>query len=206
MLVTILDTTQRLSRHDHQWQDSSLSTGSAAQASRQAAEHSGQAVPQGSLFTTDSIRLDTANRIHIAGSSVAGGGDVSLRADSTVSITSAPGTRTQSYSQQTITRGLMSSGGAGVIIGRQAEKNAADGTLLTNYAGREGSITGSTDIQSGQGIRVHGSDLTAAEDISLRAADIRISAADNRHDTDNRSEFSQGGLKTALSGTAGSAH
>ncbi|BBF85945.1 putative large exoprotein [Aquitalea magnusonii] len=160
---------------------------------------------QGSSLSADSIRIDAGRDLTLQGGNVAATHDVELTAGRDVTLTTAISTERQFADEKTSTSGLMGSGGIGFSIGKQSQRDQQADTGTAEKGSTVGSILGNVNIHAGQQATLRGTDVIAGGDIDLKAKEIRIEAAENRYQHDEKHEASKSGLTVALSGVVGAA-
>lgn len=136
----------------------------------------------------------------VSGSNVAGSAGVALTAGSQLVITTANGSSQEYHLREEKTSGLTGTGGTGFSDGSRSQKADTGGASHTEYGSTAGSSEGSLSLHTGGSLNVRGSGLTAATDISLRGADVSITAGENSQPLLSRQEFHQSGLSLSLSG------
>lgn len=99
----------------------------------------------------------------------------------------------------------MSTGGIGVTIGSNSQKTTDKTQTLSNVGSTIGSLGGNVTLDAGNQLNIHGSEVIANKDISLKGSDVAITAAENHLSQQHTTESKQSGITVALSGAAGSA-
>ncbi len=99
----------------------------------------------------------------------------------------------------------MTTGGIGVTIGSNSQKTTDTGKSISNVGSTIGSLGGNVTLDAGNQLNIHGSEVIANKDISLKGSDVAITAAENHLSQQHTTESKQSGITVALSGTVGSA-
>ncbi|WP_404685006.1 hemagglutinin repeat-containing protein [Raoultella terrigena] len=160
---------------------------------------------QGSELNGDSVGITAGNDLTVRGSSVAGSGDVALRAGNNLRIDTQDEYNSEQHLKQEKKSGLMSSGGIGFSYGTQSVKTTDTGADITRAGSTVGSVNGDLTLRAGDNLTVNGSDLIAGQDMALSGKNVAITAAENQSRQTHVVEQKTSGLTLALSGTAGSA-
>ncbi|WP_159236243.1 two-partner secretion domain-containing protein [Raoultella terrigena] len=160
---------------------------------------------QGSELNGDSVSITAGNDLTVRGSSVAGSGDVALRAGNDLRIDTQDEYNSEQHLKQEKKSGLMSSGGIGFSYGTQSVKTADTGADVIRAGSTVGSVNGDLTLRAGDNLTVNGSDLIAGQDMALSGKNVAITAAENQSQQTHVVEQKTSGLTLALSGAAGSA-
>lgn len=160
---------------------------------------------QGSELNGDSVGITAGNDLTVRGSSVAGSGDVALRAGNDLRIDTQDEYNSEQHLKQEKKSGLMSSGGIGFSYGTQSVKTTDTGADVTRAGSTVGSVNGDLTLRAGDNLTVNGSDLIAGQDMALSGKNVAITAAENQSQQTHVVEQKTSGLTLALSGAAGSA-
>ncbi|VDR24907.1 Filamentous hemagglutinin [Raoultella terrigena] len=160
---------------------------------------------QGSELNGDSVGITAGNDLTVRGSSVAGSGDVALRAGNDLRIDTQDEYNSEQHRKQEKKSGLMSSGGIGFSYGTQSVKTTDTGADVTRAGSTVGSVNGDLTLRAGDNLTVNGSDLIAGQDMALSGKNVAITAAENQSQQTHVVEQKTSGLTLALSGAAGSA-
>ncbi|TCQ72543.1 filamentous hemagglutinin [Raoultella ornithinolytica] len=160
---------------------------------------------QGSELNGNSVSITAGNDLTVRGSSVAGSGDVALRAGNNLRIDTQDEYNSEQHLKQEKKSGLMSSGGIGFSYGTQSVKTTDTGADVTRAGSTVGSVNGDLTLRAGDNLTVNGSDLIAGQDMALSGKNVAITAAENQSQQTHVVEQKTSGLTLALSGTAGSA-
>ncbi|WP_299998359.1 hemagglutinin repeat-containing protein [uncultured Cedecea sp.] len=159
----------------------------------------------GSIFSGKTVKIASGNDINIQGSNVLGTDDVKIKADRQLNIGTSDEARHETHMSKTTKSGLLSSGGLGFTVGKQAVKQTTDTDSNQKKGSVIGSTAGSIDLAAGDTVRLHGSDVIAAKDASITGSDIHITTAENTRTDITTVETKQSGLSVSLSGAVGSA-
>lgn len=160
---------------------------------------------QGSELNSDSVGITAGNDLTVRGSSVAGSGDVALRAGNDLRIDTQDEYNSEQHLKQETKSGLMSSGGIGFSYGTQSVKTTDTGADVTRAGSTVGSVNGDLTLRAGDNLTINGSDLIAGQDMALSGKNVAITAAENQSQQTHVVEQKTSGLTLALSGAAGSA-
>ncbi|MGU7785355.1 hemagglutinin repeat-containing protein, partial [Burkholderia sp. PU8-34] len=153
---------------------------------------------QSSLISADGVAIVSGKDLNIQGSTVVGTNDVTLNAAHNVTIATSQDTLQSSSYYQKKESGLMSGGGLSVSVGSSSLKTTSQTNEDSNNGSVIGSLNGNLSITAGNDLRVTGSDLIAAQNISGTGANVTIDAArDTSHRTETQ-EVSKSGLTLAL--------
>lgn len=158
----------------------------------------------GSTFSGNSVNIDAGRNLGVKGSTIVSNSDLSLTAQTDVSIEAASNSRSASQVRQSSESGLLSGGGAsGFTIGERSQslQQSSSGTSAT--ASVVGSNTGNVDIRAGNLYRQTGSDVVAVQgDININAKNIAITEARETSQTRVESSMQQSGLSVGVSSVA----
>ncbi len=156
----------------------------------------------GSVLSADKIDIVSGRDINVTGSSIAGTQDVGLTAANDINIKAATSTYNQSYYSHTTESGLMSGGGIGFTIGsrEQTDQSNANGTLQSQNRSLVGSTNGNLTLNAGEHAKISGSDLIAANDLTVTAENITFDTGLDRNTATESHDFKQSGLSIGLSG------
>ncbi len=149
---------------------------------------SSQAV--GSSISGKTVEIGAGKDINVLGSAIAGDGDVSLAALGSVNIGASTSTLTESHHKEVKESGFLSGGGFGISYGTRT--TTTDQNLdATTQSGQSRSIVGSLGgdlkIVAGDAIKVSGSDLAAAMDMTLDGRSVTIDPGKD----DSKGKFEQ---------------
>lgn len=155
----------------------------------------------GSTFSGDTVTVQAGRDLRVAGSTVAGTGDVSLSATRDVDITTTQ-TRSSSSSYYEEKKTGFGATGGGISYGTRQQKDTSRDSAVTHAGSLVGSTEGSVSLRAGSTLSVTGSNLVAPEDITGTGADVRIVAARNQGSHGETHEVRQTGLTLGVSGGA----
>ncbi len=163
-------------------------------------ERSGQqSVAVGSVVSADSVTGSAGRDLTIAGSTVAATHDVSLDAGRDLTITTTQST-SSSHSFEHTTKSGFGATGSGLSYGNRDQKDTVNDSAVTQTASLVGSTDGSVHMKAGSTLRVTGSELIAAQDITGIGADVTIEAAKGTQHHDETHEVKQSGFTLGVSG------
>ncbi|WP_454711883.1 two-partner secretion domain-containing protein [Cupriavidus nantongensis] len=160
-----------------------------------------QAIAVGSLISADSVSGSAGRDLTVAGSNVAATHDVNLAAGRDLTIMSAQNTGSSHRFERTTKSGLGATG-SGLSYGKYEQKDATNDNAVTQTASLVGSTDGSVHLNAGSALRVTGSELLAAKDITGVAADVTIEATKGSRHHDETHEVKQSGFTLGVSGGA----
>jgi filamentous hemagglutinin len=158
----------------------------------------------GTSLGGDSVNLIAGNDIKVTGSAIAADGDVNMTAAKALTIAAATESSSESHHISVQQRGLMSGGQFGFSYGTRTTTTdqQQDATLQSGQARSiVGSTGGSVNLTAGTAITVAGSDLSAAQDMSLLARSIAITPGQDQVDGKFTSKMTQDGLTLAVGGS-----
>jgi len=160
-----------------------------------------QAIAVGSVVSADSVTANAGNDLTVSGSTVAATNDVNLAAGNNLTIGSAQST-SDSHSFQQITKTGFGATGSGLSYGKRNQKDTVNDSSVTQTASLIGSTEGSVNLQAGNQLKVTGSQLIAAKDITGVGADVTIDASRGTQHHDETHEVKQTGFTLGVSGGA----
>ncbi|MBB2919324.1 filamentous hemagglutinin [Cupriavidus alkaliphilus] len=160
-----------------------------------------QEVAVGSVVSADNVEGSAGRDLTIAGSTVAATHDVNLDAGRDLTITSAQNTSSSHSFERTAKSGLGATG-SGLSYGKRDQKDTINDSALTPTASLVGSTDGSVHLKAGSALKVTGSELIAARDITGTGADVTVEAAAGTRYHDETHEVRQSGFTLGVSGGA----
>ena len=143
--------------------------------------------------------------LRVQGSDIVGDNDVRLAAGNSLTVTTAEEHSQESHQRQEKKSGFSGTGGIGVSYGSQSLKVTDTAQDTTHRGSTIGSVNGSVTLSAGNDLSVHGSDLIAAQDMTLAGKNVSITAATESGTQTHTVEQKSSGLTLALSGAAGGA-
>ncbi|WP_198345476.1 hemagglutinin repeat-containing protein, partial [Burkholderia ubonensis] len=152
----------------------------------------------GSLVSADGVNIVSGKDVNVQGSTIVGTNDVALTAAHNVTTTTSQDTLQSSSYYDRKESGLMSGGGLSVSIGSSSLKTTSQTTEVSNNGSTIGSLNGNLSITAGNDLRVTGSDLIAAKNLSGTGANVTIDAAQDTSHRGQTQEVSKSGLTLAL--------
>ncbi|MCA3188853.1 hemagglutinin repeat-containing protein [Cupriavidus sp.] len=177
------------------------SSGFLSKKSTHTIEASARTEALGSTFSGDTVAMQAGRDLQVAGSTVAGTGDVSLAATRDVHITTARTTSSASSYREEKKSGFGATGG-GISYGSRQQKDTSRDSAVTHAGSLVGSTEGSVSLRAGSTLSVTGSNVVAMQDITGTGADVRMDAAQNRGSHGETHEVRQTGLTLGVSGGA----
>ncbi|WP_426575546.1 hemagglutinin repeat-containing protein (plasmid) [Xenorhabdus stockiae] len=160
---------------------------------------------QSSALSGETVSVQAGRDAKIRGSNVVGTQAVSVAAGRDLSVTTAQEHNRESFRQTEKKSGLMGTGGIGFTLGSKALKQSTDSENTRHKGSTIGSSEGDVTLMAHNQARVHGSEVVAGKDLTLRGKDVAVTAAENTHTDISKTEQEQRGLTVSLGGTAGSA-
>ncbi|MEN7531951.1 hemagglutinin repeat-containing protein, partial [Cupriavidus sp. DL-D2] len=158
-------------------------------------------VAVGSVISGDTVLGSAGRDLAVSGSTVAGTQDVGLEAGRNLTIGAAESSsESHSYSRTKAT-GFGATGG-GLSYGSRDQKDTINDNAVTQTGSLVGSTDGNVSLKAGSTLRVTGSQLIAAKDLTGVGADVAIEAAKGRAHHDETHEIKQTGLTLGVSGGA----
>jgi filamentous hemagglutinin len=152
----------------------------------------------GSTVSGDTVTVSAGKDLSVEGSTIAGTNDVNLAAAGNVNITTSQDTQSTSSYYQKHESGFGTSGGIGISVGSKTQTDTADTTQVTNTGSTVGSLNGSLNITAGNDLRVTGSDLLAAQNVTGTGANVMIDSAVDKMHHDETHEVKQSGFTLAI--------
>ncbi|WP_175197347.1 hemagglutinin repeat-containing protein, partial [Paraburkholderia caffeinitolerans] len=171
------------------------------------ASESHQTLSIGSTVAGDSVNGAAGRDMTISGSTVAATNDVNLAAANNLTVTTTQDTSQNStfHEERKSGFGALSGGGLSINYGNRDQKDTAHDTAVTNNASLVGSTDGSVNMAAGKDLRVTGSDIIAAQNVTGTGANVTIEAAQGTTRHDESHEMKQSGFTVGLAGSVGDA-
>ncbi|UMR30295.1 hemagglutinin repeat-containing protein [Massilia sp. MB5] len=158
----------------------------------------------GSSVSGKTVAIDSGKDLNIRGSAIAGDGDVNLSAAGKVDIAAATSTSTEKHHKKVTESGFLSGGGFGISYGTRTTTTDQERDATTQ-SGQSRSLIGSTGgnltITAGEALKVGGSDLNAAKDMSLAGKSVTIDPGKDAEKGKFELTRVQDGLTLAIGGT-----
>ncbi|CNL40251.1 hemagglutinin repeat-containing protein [Yersinia proxima] len=199
--ITVATQTEQ---HDEQRIHTGKKKGLASTTTTRTEDSISQTLAVGSMLSAGSIDVSGKN-IAVTGSNLVADNDVNLRAKENITVSTAQQSESESHLYEQKRSGLMTTGGIGVTIGSNSQKTTDTGKSISNVGSTIGSLGGNVTLDAGNQLNIHGSEVIANKDISLKGSDVAITAAENHLSQQHTTESKQSGITVALSGTVGSA-
>lgn len=155
----------------------------------------------GSTFSGNTVTMVAERDLRVAGSTVAGTGDVTLVAGRKGEITAAE-TESSSYGFRQEKKTGFGAAGGGISFGKRDQKDTVNDRATGQAASLIGSTEGSVIMRAGSKLTVKGTHLIAAQDIEGVSADVSIEAAQSRQHRDEAHEVKQTGITLSVGGGA----
>ena len=195
--------TTQTEQHDEQRIHTGKKRGLASTTTTHTEDTRSQTLAVGSMLSAGSIAASGKN-IAVTGSNLVADNDVSLRAKENLTVGTAQQSESESHLSEKKKSGLMTTGGIGVTIGSNSQKTTDKTQTLSNVGSTIGSLGGNVTLDAGNQLNIHGSEVIANKDISLKGSDVAITAAENHLSQQHTTESKQSGITVALSGAVGS--
>lgn len=155
----------------------------------------------GSTFSGDTVDMTAGRDLNTSGSTIAATHDVTLDAGRNIAIGTAE-TTSSSYSFKEEKKTGFGATGSGLSYGKREQKDTVSDNSTQQVGSLVGSTGGSVHMNAGSTLKLTGSDLIAAKDITGVGADVTIEAAQNRQHHDETHEVKQSGFTLGVSGGA----
>ncbi|TCS32902.1 filamentous hemagglutinin [Paucimonas lemoignei] len=159
---------------------------------------------EGSSVSGDTIAVRAGNDLTVRGSTVAGDGDVTLAAGNNLTIAAATSTSTERQFTKVQENGFLSGGGFGINYGQRittTELNKDGTTQSGQERSLVGSNQGSLNMVAGDGLRVSGSDVAAAQDINMLAKRVTIDEGRDTSQSKLVTKMEQDALSLSIGGS-----
>ncbi|WP_371748167.1 hemagglutinin repeat-containing protein [Cupriavidus sp. AcVe19-6a] len=160
-----------------------------------------QTIAVGSLVSADSVTASAGRDLTVSGSTVVATKDVNLDAGRDLTIGSAQNT-SSSHSYEHTTKSGLGATGSGISYGKRDQKDTINDSAVTQTSSLVGSTDYSVHLNAGNALKVSGSDLIAAKDVTGIGADVTIEAANGTQHHDETHEVKQSGFTLGVSGGA----
>ncbi|CBJ49649.1 hemagglutinin repeat-containing protein [Ralstonia solanacearum] len=185
---------------DYAWSDNKHSGFlSSEQTTKERSSQSSTAV--GSSISADSVTASAGRDLTVQGSTVAATNDVNLAAGRNLTITTAQNT-SSSHSYEETTKSGLGATGSGISFGTRNQKDTINDNAVTQTSSMVGSTGGNVNLSAGNTLKVTGSQVMAAKDITGTGADVTIEAAQGSTHHDETHEVKQSGFTLGVSGGA----
>ncbi|WP_231649627.1 hemagglutinin repeat-containing protein, partial [Ralstonia syzygii] len=185
---------------DYAWSDNKHSGFlSSEQTTKERSSQSSTAV--GSSISADSVTASAGRDLTVQGSTVAASNDVNLQAGRDLTITTAQNT-SSSHSYEETTKSGFGATGSGISYGNRDQKDTINDNAVTQTSSMVGSTGGNVNLSAGNALKVIGSQVMAAKDITGTGADVTIEAAQGSTHHDETHEVKQSGFTLGVSGGA----
>ncbi len=153
----------------------------------------------GSSISGDSVTAVAGRDLTVQGSTVAGTNDVNLQAGNNLTITTAQNT-SSSHSYEETTKSGFGATGSGLSYGNRNQKDTINDNAVTQTSSMVGSTGGNVNLTAGNALKVTGSQVIAAKDLTGTGADVTIDAAQGATHHDETHEVKQSGFTLGVSG------
>ncbi|VVE30858.1 filamentous hemagglutinin [Pandoraea capi] len=184
--------------HDSRnWQHDS-SSGFLSKTEETSSSSSHQTIAVGSTVSGNAVGVSAGQDLVVSGSTVVGTQDVALQAGRDVRIESAQNESQSSSFYEKKSSGLGSSGGVGISYGKNEQRDQTNDSSVTQTGSMVGSLNGNVSIVAGNDLRVRGSDIMAAGDITGIGQNVTIESALNQQHHDEMHEFKSSGFTLAV--------
>lgn len=160
-----------------------------------------QNVAVGSVVSADTVAGSAGGNLTIGGSTVAATHDLTLEAGRDLTITTAQNTSASHSFERSKSSGLGATGG-GISYGMRDKKDTVHDSAVTHTGSLVGSTDGNVSLKAGSTLRVTGSEVIAAKDLTGVGADVVIEAARGTEHHDETHEVKQTGFTLGVSGGA----
>ncbi|MDK2658267.1 hemagglutinin repeat-containing protein [Cupriavidus sp. LEh21] len=160
-----------------------------------------QTIAVGSLVSADSVTASAGRDLTVSGSTMVATKDVNLDAGRDLTIGSTQNT-SSAHSYEHTTKSGFGATGSGISYGKRDQKDTTNDNAVRQTGSLVGSTDGSVHLKAGSTLKVSGSDLIAAKDVTGVAADVTIEAAQASRHHDETHEVKQSGFTLGVSGGA----
>ncbi|MHA6911772.1 hemagglutinin repeat-containing protein [Ralstonia pseudosolanacearum] len=172
---------------------------SSEQTTKERSSQSSTAV--GSSISADSVTASAGRDLTVQGSTVAATNDVDLQAGRDLTVTTAQNT-SSSHSYEETTKSGLGATGSGISYGTRNQKDTINDNAVTQTSSLVGSTGGNVNLSAGNALKIAGSQVVAAKDITGTGADVTIEAAQGSTHHDETHEVKQSGFTLGVSGGA----
>lgn len=154
---------------------------------------------QGSELSADSVKVIAGNNIGVIGSSIAGTGDVAMKAGNDLTISSMAGRNDETHLKQEKKSGLMGSGGIGFTIGSRKESTDQASQAQSGESSLVGSLQGDTVLVAGNNYRQTGSTVSSPNgNVVIEGKNVTIEAAQDTYASQFKHSVEQKGFTLAV--------
>ena len=160
-----------------------------------------ESVAVGSVVSAETVAGSAGRDLTVSGSTVAATKDLTLDAGRDLTITTAESTSSSHSFERTTSTGF-GAAGAGISYGKRETKDTVNDNAVTHTGSLIGSTEGNVSLQAGNTLRVTGSQVIAAKDLSGVGADVVIEAARGTAHHDETHEVKQTGFTLGVGGGA----
>ncbi|MGN6316329.1 two-partner secretion domain-containing protein [Trinickia sp.] len=158
---------------------------------------SGYTEALGTVFSGNTVDVAAGKNLTAYAATIAGAGDVSLKAGNDLRITTA-GTATREYHFKDVKRSGLGSAGAGISYGTNQTTDTSRDTTHGALGSLIGSVGGSVSLRAGNKLHITGSDIIAASDIEGVAKDVTIDASQSDRHHEETHEMKSSGFTLAV--------
>ncbi|WP_249216103.1 hemagglutinin repeat-containing protein [Burkholderia cenocepacia] len=160
-------------------------------------KNSHQVQSVGSTVSGDTVTGSAGRDLTVAGSTVASTHDMALEAGRNLNVTTTQDTSENSSFHQEKRSGF-GSAGSGISYGNRDQKDTTHDRSVTQNGSLVGSTDGSVSMKAGNELRITGSDVIAAQDVTGVAKNVTIDSAVGTTHHDETHEVKQSGFTLAL--------
>lgn len=146
----------------------------------------------GTLLSGNTVEVVAGNNLTASATTIAGTGDVALEAGNDMTITTAE-TSSSEYHFKDVKKSGFGTAGAGISHGTNQTIDSSLGTEKGARGSLIGSLGGSVSMRAGNKLRIAGSDVVAAHDVTGVAKEVKVEASQtDRHRYDTHEAKSSG--------------
>jgi filamentous hemagglutinin len=156
---------------------------------------------KGTLLSGDNVSVVAGQDLAVRGSSVAGDGNVTLKAGKDLDITAVTEEQSSYRLNEKKTSGMFSGGGLGVTIGSKSSRQQInqDGTTQSQSGSTVGSTGGNVNLIAGGNAHIGGSDVIAKDNLNVVGGSVTIDPGNDMLTRKQVYEQKQSGLTLSLS-------
>ena len=151
----------------------------------------------GTTLSGDTVGIVAGNDLTAEAATIAGTGDVTLQAGHDLSVTTAQ-TASSEYHYKDVKKSGLGSAGAGIAYGTHQTTDSSRDTIKGARGSLIGSTGGSVVLQAGNTLRVTGSDILAAQDVTGIAKEVKVQASGTARHHEETHEMKSSGFTLAV--------
>ncbi|GCB03497.1 hemagglutinin repeat-containing protein [Ralstonia sp. SET104] len=154
-------------------------------------DSAGQTNAVGTTLSGDTVTVAAGRDLTAKAATIVGTGDVNLAAGNNLTVTTADTATNESHFKDVKKSGL-GSAGAGISYGTNQTTDTSNDAVRGSQGSLIGSTDGSVHMQAGKDLRITGSDVVAAQNVTGIAQNVTIEASttDRHHDETHETKSS----------------